>query len=70
MGVVHLWVGHISLKALCLSVQGETLQPMQLGFGFDVESDVHLAFLGVHFLFGYFITTLHVLFLICFFGKD
>lgn len=64
MGVVHLWVGLISLKALCLSVQGETLQPMQLGFGFDVESDVHLAFLGV------FITTLHVLFLICFFGKD
>lgn len=39
-------------------------------FGFDVERDVHLAFLGVQFLFGYFITTLRVLFLICFFGKD
>lgn len=43
---------------------------MQLGFGFDVESDVHLAFLGFQGFFGYFITTLRVLFLVCFFGKD
>lgn len=63
MGVMHLLVGHISLKALVPLSTGETLQPMQLGFGFDVESDVHLAFLGM-FLFGYFIATMRVLFLI------